>query len=275
MKWFGHIKRVYGGFARAGAQGAMAYKLNFFGFFLGETLYCFVMYFIWKAVFAASGESTFMGFTMTDMTLYVFLANIVGFLTGTDSTQALAEEIREGNIIMRMIKPVNVDLCLLATELGDKMVMSAFIFLPVMVGVEVYRYFALGYVAFNILMFLSFLLSVVLSYILSFYLNLLFGYLAFWLMNIWGFSILKGSIIKFFSGSLIPLAFFPDVVGQVFKELPFASMVYTPVMIYMGKIQGVDLAIALAKQFIWVLVFIGLAKLMWNWAKNRLAVQGG
>ncbi len=275
MKWLGHIKRVYGGFTRAGAQGAMAYKLNFMGYFLGETLYCFVMYFIWKAVFLASGESTFMGFTMTDMTLYVFLANIVGFLTNTDSTQALAEEIREGNIIMRMIKPVNVDLSLLATELGDKIVMTTFIFLPVMVGVEIYRYVVLGYVAFNILMFLAFVVSVVLSYILSFYLNLLFGYLAFWLMNIWGFSILKGSIIKFFSGSLIPLAFFPEVVRQVFEQLPFASMVYTPVMIYMGKIQGADLAIALAKQFVWVLVFIGLAQILWQWAKKRLAVQGG
>ena len=76
MKWFRHIKRVYGGFTRAGAQGAMAYRLNFMGFFIGESLYCFVMYFIWKAVFAASGEGTFMGFTMTDMTIYVFLANI-------------------------------------------------------------------------------------------------------------------------------------------------------------------------------------------------------
>jgi len=275
MKGFGHIKRVYGGFVRAGAQSAMAYKVNFMGYFLGETLYCFVMYFIWKAVFVASGESTFMGFTMTDMTLYVFLANIVGFLTGTDSTKALAEEIREGSIIMRMIKPVNVDLSLLATELGDKAVMSTFIFLPVMVGVEIYRYFALGHVAFNVGMFLVFVVSVILSYILSFYLNLLFGYLAFWLMNIWGFSILKGSIIKFFSGALIPLAFFPGVVADVFEQLPFASMVYTPVMIYMGKIQGVDLLITLAKQFVWVLVFIGLAKLMWQWAKKRLAVQGG
>lgn len=275
MKWFGHIKRVYGGFTRAGAQGAMAYRLNFMGFFIGESLYCFVMYFIWKAVFAASGEGTFMGFTMTDMTIYVFLANIVGFFTDTDSTKMLAEEIREGSIIMRMIKPVNVDMSLLATEIGDKAVMSAFIFLPVMIGVEVYRYFALGYVAFNIVLFLGFVLSVILSYILSFYVNLIFGYLAFWLMNIWGFSILKTSIIKFFSGSLIPLAFFPEIVRNIFEQLPFASLVYTPVMIYMGKLKGIDLAFAFGKQIAWIIVFVVIAKLMWRLAEKRLAVQGG
>lgn len=275
MKWFRHIKRVYGGFTRAGAQGAMAYRLNFMGFFVGESLYCFVMYFIWKAVFAASGEGTFMGFTMTDMTIYVFLANIVGFFTDTDSTKMLAEEIREGSIIMRMIKPVNVDMSLLATEIGDKAVMSAFIFLPVMIGVEVYRYFALGYVAFNIVLFLGFVLSVILSYILSFYVNLIFGYLAFWLMNIWGFSILKTSIIKFFSGSLIPLAFFPEIVRNIFEQLPFASLVYTPVMIYMGKLKGIDLAFAYGKQIAWIIVFVAVAKLLWRLAEKRLAVQGG
>jgi ABC-2 type transport system permease protein len=272
---FGKMRKVYGGFFRAGAQGAMAYRLNFMGFFIGESLYCFVMYFMWKAVFMASGESTFMGFTLVDMTMYVFLSNIVGFFTGTDSTRALAEEIRDGNIIMRMIKPVNVDLSLLANEVGNNVVYFAFIFAPVMLGVEIYRYCALGYVAFDIVSCLIFILSMILSYILSFYLNLIFGYLAFWLMNIWGFDILKGSIIKFFSGAMIPLAFFPGIVRDIFELLPFASMVYKPTMIYMGKISGVNILIALGEQIIWILVFYGIAKLLWRFAQKRLAVQGG
>ena len=275
MKMFGRIKRVYGGFFRAGAQGAMAYRLNFMGFFAGESLYCFVMYFIWKAVFMASGDSTFMGFTLVDMTMYVFMSNIVNFFTGTDATRALAEEIRDGNIIMRMIKPVNVDMSLLANEVGYNVVSFVFIFAPVMVGVEIYRYFALGSVAFNILTFIAFFVSMLLSYLLSFYINLIFGYLAFWLMNIWGFDILKGSIIKFFSGALIPLAFFPGVVRDIFELLPFASMVYKPTMIYMGKIKGLDLAIAYGEQIIWIVVFIGIAKILWRFAEKRLAVQGG
>lgn len=275
MKWFRHSKNLYSGFFRAGAQGALAYKLNFLGYFIGESLYCFVMYFMWKSVFEASGENTFMGFTMLDMTIYVFIANIVVFLTNTDSTQMLAEEIRDGSIIMRMIKPVNVDLSILATELGDKVALSALVFLPVIFGIEIYRYLVLGYMAFNLGLFLAFIFSTILSYILAFYLNLIFGYLAFWLMNIWGFTILKTSIISFFSGAFIPIAFFPGVVKEIFELLPFSSMVYTPVMVYMGKLTGMQLMWAYIKQIVWVLVFIGVAKLIWNWAEKRLAVQGG
>lgn len=269
------IVNIYKSFVKAGIQNAMAYRVSFIGFVIGESLYCFVMYFIWKAVFAASGDSSFMGFSMTDITVYVFLANLVGFLTGTDSTDSIADEIHDGSIIMRMIKPVNVDYSLLAFELGNKVMIITCVFMPVMIGLEIYRYVELGYVAFNIVNFLIFSLSVVLSYLLSFYLNLIFGYLAFYLLNIWGFSILKGSIIKFFSGALIPLSFFPETIRIVFEQLPFASMVYAPTMIYMGKYDALEIVFILSKQVFWLIVFMLISRAMWGWAKKRLAVQGG
>lgn len=266
---------LYTPFFRAGFQSSMAYRTNFLFYVAGEFLYCFVMFFIWKAVFLASGENSFMGFSMTDMTVYVFLSNLVRFLTDTDSTQVLGEEIREGSIIMRMIKPVNVDHSLLATELGNKTVELAFMFLPIMLGVEIYRFFALGYVAFHLTSFLLFALSVVMSYLLSFYINLIFGYLAFFLMNIWGFSILKASIINFLAGALIPLAFFPGAIRTVFEQLPFASIIYVPTMIYMGKFTGWELVAVLCKQAGWIVVFVLISRMIWRWAQRRLAVQGG
>lgn len=267
--------KVYKPFVSAGVQSSMAYRTSFLCFILGESLYCFVMFFIWKAVFMSSGTSTFMGFTMTDMTVYVFLSNLVRFLTSTDSSDDLAYEIQDGSIVMRMIKPVNVDYSLLAFEVGNKVMMITCVFLPVMIGVEIYRYFELGYIAFNIVNFMLFVISTLLSYVLSFYLNLIFGYLAFFLMNIWGFSILKGSIINFFSGALIPLAFFPGAVRTVFEQLPFASIIYAPTMIYMGKYSAQEILFVLFKQVFWVLVFIGISRMIWKWAQKRLAVQGG
>ena len=267
--------RIYKSFTKAGIQSSMAYRTSFLCFVLGESLYCFVMYFIWKGVFASSGENSFMGFSMTDMTVYVFLSNLVGFLTSTDSTDNLADEIHDGSIIMRMIKPVNVDYSLLAFEIGNKVMMLTCLFLPVMLGVEIYRYVSLGYVAFNIVNFLIFIFSTILSYFLSFYINLIFGYLAFYLLNVWGFSILKGSIIKFFSGAMIPLAFFPGVVRTIFEQLPFASLVYAPTMIYMGKYSAVEILFVLGKQIFWLLVFVWISRLIWRWAQKRLAVQGG
>lgn len=269
------IKRMYGAFTNAGIQDFIAYRASFLGFFLGEILMCFVMYFIWKAVYASTGTSTFMGFSMVDMMVYVFLTNIAGFLTGTDATYSIAEEIKDGSIIMRLIKPVKVDLSFLFFELGNKVMMVSCVFIPVILGLEIYRYLVLGYVAFNPLRLILFMVSISVSYLLAFYLNLIFGYLAFFLLNVWGFDILKGSIIKFFSGAVIPIAFFPGIVRTIFEYLPFASLTYTPVMIYMEKYNGSTLLINLGLQFIWLAVFIKLSDMVWHWAEKRISVQGG
>lgn len=275
MKMFKKVKQVYGAFTKAGIQDAIAYRASFLGFFVGEIFICFVMYFIWKAVYAAKGGSTFMGFSMTDMMVYIFMSNIATFLTATDSTYNIAEEIKDGSIIMRLIKPVKVDLSFLFFELGNKIMIITCILGPVIIGLEIYRYYVLGYVAFKITRFILFMISIAISYLLAFYLNLIFGYLAFFLMNLWGFNILKESIIKFFSGSIIPLAFFPAIVSKVFTLLPFASLTYTPVMIYMEKYNGITLIWNMLLQIFWLVFFVLSSKLLWRWAEKRIAVQGG
>ena len=57
--------------------------------------------------------------------------------------------------------------------------------------------------------------------------------------------------------------------------MPFSSMNYTPVMIYLGKTQGMDLLYALLTQLFWILFFYGLSKLIWKATINQLTVQGG
>ncbi|MDF2819678.1 MAG: transporter permease [Clostridiales bacterium] len=267
--------KTYSAFTKAGIQDAIAYRANFLGFFIGEIFYCFVMFFIWKAVFNSSNSPTFMGFSMIDMTLYLFLTNITVFLTDTDSSYAIGEEIRDGSISMRLIKPIKIDLSLLFFELGNKIIIISMVFIPIILGIETYRTIATGGIAFDIVQFLFFILSIVLSYLLSFYLNLAFGYLAFFLMNLWGFNMLKGAILRFLSGGAIPIAFLPIWLQGTLKIMPFASLNYTPVMIYMGKYTGTDLIYYIGLQFVWVIAFILLCKFIWHLAAKHLCVQGG
>ena len=86
---------------------------------------------------------------------------------------------------------------------------------------------------------------------------------------------MKNSIIGFLSGSVIPLAFLPEVVRNVFLVLPFASLNYTPVMIYMGMYQGTQVLYYIGLQLFWVLFFWGLSKLLWSVSTRHLSVQGG
>lgn len=267
--------RTYRPFTRAGMLESVAYRANFFCFLIGEIMSCFIMFFVWKAVFNSTTSETFMGFTMEDMVVYLFITFLTGYLTYSDGSYGIATEIRDGSIAMRMIKPCSFDMCFLFQELGNKIINVLFIFAPIVVGVEAYRWYITGACQFDIAHFLLYTVSLVLAYLISFYFNVSYGFMAFYLKNLWGADILKECIVNFLSGATIPLAFMPDVLAKVLSFLPFSSLSYTPVMIYMGVYSGAEIALRMLWQVFWLIVMIIISKLIWNHAVKRLCSQGG
>ena len=88
-------------------------------------------------------------------------------------------------------------------------------------------------------------------------------------------SDLKTAVLSFLTGQLIPLAFFPEAVQRLFDFLPFSSMLYAPVMIYLGKYTGSTLMFVLARQAVWVVLLYLLGSLIWRQVVKRLIVLGG
>jgi ABC-2 type transport system permease protein len=56
---------------------------------------------------------------------------------------------------------------------------------------------------------------------------------------------------------------------------PFPSMLYAPIGIYMGKIAGNGVGLALLRQLFWVLMMYGLARWMWRRGIKKYAAFGG
>ena len=229
------LMRRYVPFAKAGVQSLIIYRLNFIGFVVGGLIYCFVMFYLWRAVFDSNGGGAFLGFSMTDMVVYLFLSNTTSQLIFSDVSNDIGQEIRDGSIVMRLLKPVNTDLSYMFAELGAIVMKLVVLLIPMIVGLEIYRFCTAGVVMFNIVNFLLYLLSAVLAYIISFRVNLCFGFIAFYVKNLWGIGILKNSIIGFLSGSLIPLAFMPDGLRICLEYLPFASMSLFSSTLYFSK----------------------------------------
>ena len=117
--------------------------------------------------------------------------------------------------------------------------------------------------------------SSILSMILTFYYSYCFGLLSFKITNMWGLSQIMQAITRLISGALIPLTFFPEVVTKIFNFLPFSSMVSTPTLIYLGKLDNLELIKGILIQAIWVLIFIGISKWLWNKLIKQLTILGG
>ncbi len=77
------------------------------------------------------------------------------------------------------------------------------------------------------------------------------------------------------SGSLVPLALYPDWARRALLYQPFAGVVDIPFRIYSGNLTGSGALQGLALQTIWTLVLIGVGRLWMTRVMGRLEVQGG
>jgi ABC-2 type transport system permease protein len=78
-----------------------------------------------------------------------------------------------------------------------------------------------------------------------------------------------------FSGSMIPLWFFPQWLFNIAKFLPFQAIFHTPLSMLIGKLEGRAALEALFIQIAWLLIFLSISYIVWKKAKKRVVVNGG
>lgn len=82
-------------------------------------------------------------------------------------------------------------------------------------------------------------------------------------------------LVIVFSGSLVPLDFFPDTMRPFLHAQPLAGLVDIPFRIYFADLRGVAAIDSLARQAGWTLVMIGLGRFAMARMMRRLEMQGG
>jgi ABC-2 type transport system permease protein len=82
-------------------------------------------------------------------------------------------------------------------------------------------------------------------------------------------------LVVVFSGSLVPLDFFPDALRPLLHAQPLAGLVDIPFRIYFADLRGAAAVQSLALQAGWTLVLVGLGRLAMARMMRRLEMQGG
>jgi len=123
--------------------------------------------------------------------------------------------------------------------------------------------------------FALFLAAVLGSFFLVAAINFMIGTCAIPLKSILALIRAKFWLIELLSGLLIPMTYFPDAVRRVLAWLPFEHIAYTPLQIYLGKLDHAAALRALATQWLWVITLLFLADLWWNHSLRRMTIQGG
>ncbi|MNE44478.1 hypothetical protein D3C80_1387040 [compost metagenome] len=228
-----------------------------------------IIYAFWQAVY--ENRTTVGDMTLQAMITYTMLATLLNNFTSGVGNQ-LANQVRDGSVAIELMRPYNLLDKLVSLDIGFKISGIIREALPLLL----IAYLFLGVSAPSSWeAVVLFILSAILGILIGTQLDLIIGILAFWLDYVWGLRVLRGAILLFFTGALVPITMFPEWLRTLSMYLPFQSMVYVPVTIYTGQLTGMAAFQAMAIQLLWLAgIFVGI-RVAWSYAIRRVTIFGG
>ncbi len=233
--------------------------------------------FLWSAIFAGAGKSQIAGFSQQDFVAYYLLTMVArAFSSMPGLASGIASQIRTGEVKKYLIQPIDL---------------IGFLFLSRVAHKVVYYVVALG--PFALVFFLcrdyfvnppdlatwaAFLASLVMSFLLGFFLEATLGMIGFWFLEVSSLLFVYMLVSFFFSGHMFPLDVLPTepINWQLLVKLvPLQYLAYFPSAVFLGKVQGAELAMGLAVQAAWVVAFIVASRVAYQRGLVRYSGFGG
>lgn len=222
----------------------------------GQALQMVLLFFFWTKVYQADQ------FTLQ----YVMWSRVIYGFIGGNSVWELAEEFKNGNISVKLTKPIGYFRYTYTAHLAMQMVRVFLVCIPLSITA-----FAISPISITTIQFalcaISILLSITICYCFDYFISLF----CIFTHNTWGISSLRDGLVQILSGAIVPLALFPSRVSKLIYCLPFAYMVDTPVNI-LQKNAGYDV---LTKQLLYCGLMIAIVIIGEKLFMKKLQIQGG
>lgn len=258
-----------------GIQNLLVYRVNFlfraaFGLIpLTATLL------LWRAIYEGKGTGeTVAGYGLAQMMSYYLIITIVDALTAVNEDDwQIAADIKDGNISQFLLKPI------------DYLTYRLFLFFT---GRAIYTMVAIVPVGLFILYLHDYLVapasgaalavfavSIVLTALLQFFISYTMALLAFWVLEVATFIFVLFAFEYIAGGHLFPLDILPPEIQRILAFTPFPYLLYFPVSVYLGRVQGAAMWTGLLIQVGWVLGTYGLARFVWSRGIKKYSAVGG
>ena len=234
-------------------------------------VYFIVQYFIWTAVY--DGGGTLKGIEYLQMIRYFGVLTLIGYITWDSADWNLTMLIRTGKFLTFALRPIHHPFFALSQKIGHRALGILLEALPCAVIFTLL--FKIDMRPANIPWTV---LSIALAYFIFFYVSYIIGIASFWIVESQGIRAFYNLLSGVFSGSFIPLVFFPKPLQVIQFFLPFQYTSYVPAMVFIGKytLGGVQLSIPaiVGIQALALLCLFLVCELLYNSAMKRFTAVG-
>jgi ABC-2 type transport system permease protein len=255
-----------------GLQGTLVYRWNFLIRAAFSLISLAVVVILWSAAYR--GEGLIGGFTLEQTISYFLLITFANFVVAANNEDyQIAEEIRNGLINQFLLKPINYFAYRLTLFFAARLVSAFLAMIPLLVVYPLIAdYLQLPNEAWRWAVAVP---ALFMAALLQFSIAYCYGLLAFWFLEIAGFVVLSLAVESLLSGQIFPLDLLPEPLFRLSQLLPFYYQMYFPVAVLSGRLDQAQAIEGLFIQAVWVLLFIGIAALLWRRGLRRHTAVGG
>jgi ABC-2 type transport system permease protein len=264
------IKKKYQTLCKISMQNAIAYRSNFIINISASLFAVTSLFFLWHAIYGDRSELN--GYTWDQMKAYLLITFITNTLLSWYSETAISKKILDGSVAMDLLKPIDFQKARLAETIGSSIFESL---IGITMACIILLIFSGILLPSTFLSWVLFILSLLISVLTKFSIVYIAGLFCFWTTHPFGIAWARAAITNFFSGALVPFAFFPDWMEKIALALPFKGIVYIPASVYLGQLQGLVAVKAIFFQIIWLVLLWIIGKLLWTWAIRQVTIYGG
>jgi ABC-2 type transport system permease protein len=259
----------YGAITLINLQNQLAYVWDALNRALFIVIIMFIFVHLWTAVYESQGSPEIAGLTLANTIWYLLIAEMIE-LGKFRHDAAISEEVKDGSIAYKLIRPYNYLAYHFCNGLGDTLVKMLLIFL---LGLPIVVYYA-GWAQFNWLHLPLVILVGVLALLLDFCMMSMIGLLAFVVEDTQSFRLIYQKFTFILGGLMIPLDFLPDWLQGIARVLPFNLTTYAPAKLFVA-FTWAQFWQVIGLQLLWLALAGGLLYRQYRWATQRLAVNGG
>ena len=255
--------------AKLNLLGVLEYRGTFVIWVLGDVMGALISLGVWLAV---SESGARLPMERSQLVTYFVARGLVSTLTASWLVHIVPDNVRDGDLSFKLLRPVTPLAHFLANNLGEKALRLPLLVVFSLVAGLLFRA-ELRFPADSVT-WLLFGASVLLAMAVAFLLDLVVTSLSFWLQDVWGIESAFRLAERFLDGGLIPLAFFPVWLTGMAYVQPFRYTLSFPLEILTGAVSESGLASGFAWQIVYAVGLYVLYRVEWRFGLCAYSATG-
>jgi ABC-2 type transport system permease protein len=255
--------------AKLNLLGQLEYRGAFLIWVLGDLAGSLISLAVWLAV---AEDSADLPLDRQQLVTYFVARALVSTLTISWLIYLVPENIREGHLSARLLRPVTPLAHYAGNNLGEKgLRLLMLVPLTVSAGLLFRADLRLPTDPFT---WGLVVVAISLGATIAFLLDLVLCSTAFWLQDVWGLHSAYRLVERFLDGGFIPLVLFPSWLTGFTTVQPFRYTLSFPLEILTGTLSAEHLAAGFAWQVGYVAALYALYRLQWHFGLRAYSAAG-